>query len=131
MSPALCSTPAATDTPGRRTPSIIAMNSWVMGNSSIPARSWAISSQRERRCSMAWRALHAAPIVTPAQEAEGQADQPLRADHADLDLLAAFQRGQERAHAALGEQHGFHHAVSGVEGLVEGEFDRLQPGAEP
>src|SRR3954469_13058900 len=37
--------PAASEMPARRTPSIMAANSWVIGNSSPPARSWAISSQ--------------------------------------------------------------------------------------
>jgi hypothetical protein len=59
-------------------------------------------------------------------EDEGQAEQPLRADHADLDLLAAFERGEQRHHAALDEQHGVHHALRRVEGMVEGEFDGPQ-----
>src|SRR4051812_9996190 len=58
MRPAFWSWPAATVIPARRTPSIMARNSWVIGNSSVPvARSCAISSQRARRWSVWWPAV--------------------------------------------------------------------------
>jgi hypothetical protein len=43
----------------RRTPSNSDRNSWVSRNSSFPARSWAINSQRDIRSSAACSVLHA------------------------------------------------------------------------
>ena len=59
MSPRVWSEPAASVTVARRTPSMSAIVSWVMGMSSRPTRSRQMSSQRASRSSAAWSRLHA------------------------------------------------------------------------
>jgi hypothetical protein len=64
MRPAFCRAPATRLTVGRRTPNIWAMNSWVSGNWSAPARLWVINSQRHRRFSAGCRRLQAVDCDT-------------------------------------------------------------------
>ena len=76
-----------------------------------------------RRADPHCRALHLHPGLhqrAVVAENEREADQPFPADHPDLDLLAVLQRGEERRHAAFGEQHGVDLAVRREEGPVEG-----------
>ena len=64
IQPAFCSVPATSVTVGRVTPSIMATNSCVSGNSSRPTRSCAMSSQRASRCSTEWIVLHATNCIS-------------------------------------------------------------------
>lgn len=60
ISPACWSVAATADTLARRSPSIAARNSCVRRNSSLPTRSWVISSHRLQRCAIRCRLLQAA-----------------------------------------------------------------------
>src|SRR5207248_7599849 len=68
MSPERCNSPAVSVTPARRTPSIDARNSWVIGMMSSCSRSRAISSQRAHRCSIVWSRLHAAVLCAEIEQ---------------------------------------------------------------
>jgi hypothetical protein len=109
MNPAFWSWPAATVTPTRRTPSIMARNSWVIGNSSVLARSCAISSQRARRWSVWWRPLQAAVARHLPEVHQGVAQQQ-RAEGGQ-----ALQRVAERRRAdAQGGAGALHHGLEVV-----------------
>jgi hypothetical protein len=64
MSPACCSARAVRVIVARRTSSMLARNSCVMGNWSACMRSWVVSSQRAQRSSVPWCRLQAAVWMT-------------------------------------------------------------------
>ena len=103
MSPARCSRIAVSVTPSRRTPSMLAISSWVMFRRGPVMRSRLISSQRHNCWSRLWWRLHTAVCAICVISAWGVAQQQVHHRHRAVEF--GLDEGRRQPQALPGALH--------------------------